>query len=247
MNSVAGRAQSWLSAGLGLIYPEVCQLCRQQRALAQNGLVCDDCRAQVRFIRPPFCDRCGLPFEGDLTTRFECANCKELDYHFSFARSAVAAKTVVLEAIHKYKYSHATWFEPFLAGLLVQEAVPALREQGWHLIMPVPLHGLKLREREFNQAARLARFLAGAAKIPLDEKSLQRVTPTQTQTHLSRQERARNMHGVFAVKNGASLKGRKIILVDDVFTTGATTNDCARALKGAGAAEVAVWTVARGL
>lgn len=247
MNTVAGKVQSWLSAGLALVYPEVCQLCHQHRAVTRDGLVCDDCRAQVRFIRPPFCNRCGLPFEGNITTQFECTNCKEMKLYFTSARSAVVAKTVALDAIHKYKYSHAVWFEPFLADLLVQEAVPALKGQQWHCIIPVPLHALKLREREFNQAAQLAKHLSQATKIPLDEKSLYRVNPTKTQTLLSRKERARNMHGAFAVRPGANLKDRKIILIDDVFTTGATTNDCARALKGAGAAEVCVWTVARGL
>ncbi len=247
MSFVPESVQSWLSAGLGLIYPEVCQLCHRQRADARKGLVCDECYRQIRFIRPPFCERCGLPFEGDITGQFECGNCQELHYHFTSARSAVAAKTVALEAIHKYKYSHATWFEPFLAGLLIHEAVPALRGQEWHFIMPVPLHGLKLREREFNQAARLARHLAQASNIPMDDRTLSRINPTRTQTLLSRKERAKNMHGAFAVKPGSHLKGRKVILVDDVFTTGATTNDCARALKGAGVAEVCVWTVARGL
>src|SRR5262249_551075 len=116
-----------------------------------------------------------------------------------------------------------------------------------HLIVPVPLHGLKLREREFNQAARLGRQLAKSMGIPMDEKILQRTAATRTQTLLSRKERASNMRGAFAVTAGVKLTRRRIVLIDDVFTTGATTNDCARALKGAGAAEVCVWTVARGL
>ncbi len=245
MNTMA--AQSWLRAGLGLIYPEVCQVCLKHRAAMRDGLVCEACRAQVRFIRPPFCDRCGLPFQGDITTEFECTNCQEMKLYFSSARSAAVAKSTVLEAIHRYKYSHALWFEPFLAGLLIQEAVPVLHRQEWHLIVPVPLHGLKLREREFNQAARLAWPLAKAMGIPMDEKILQRTAATRTQTLLTRKERASNMRGVFAVQDGVKLTGQRIVLVDDVFTTGATTNDCARALRKAGAAEVCVWTVARGL
>lgn len=247
MNAVAGKVQSWLAAGLGLVYPEVCQLCHEQRAAVRDGLVCGQCRARIRYIRLPFCNRCGLPFEGDISTEFECSNCREMKLYFSSARSAVVAKSVVLEAIHKYKYSHAMWFEPFLAGLLTQEAVPVLRGQDWHLVIPVPLHGLKLREREFNQAARLAGHLARVTGIPMDDKILQRVTPTRTQTLLSRVARAKNMRGAFAARDGVRLAGRKIILVDDVFTTGATTNDCARALRKAGAADICVWTVARGL
>ena len=247
MRAVASQSLAWFDAGLGLVYPEFCQLCRAQRATAHDGFVCAKCWTHIRFIRPPFCERCGLPFPGDLTTPFECTNCREMELHFSAARSAVVAKTVVLEAIHRFKYQRALWFENFLADLLGREAAPALREQTWHLIVPVPLHPLKLREREFNQAARLAAPLAAATGIPLNETILRRVAPTATQTLLTRAERAANMKNAFAVRPGTSLAGNNLVLVDDVFTTGATTNACARALRGAGAAEVCVWTVARGI
>jgi len=100
---VAGKIQNWFNAALGLIYPEVCQLCKNETAAGRDGLVCRKCWSRVRFIRPPFCDRCGLPFEGDLTTQFTCTNCHDLELYFSSARSAVVAKTVVLEAIHRFK------------------------------------------------------------------------------------------------------------------------------------------------
>jgi ComF family protein len=247
MIAAAGQAQDWFKAGLGLIYPEICQLCHSRRAAARDGLVCAKCWSHVRFIRPPFCERCGLPFAGALTTTFECTNCRELELHFSSARSAVVAKSVVLEAIHRFKYSRALWFENFLTDLLVREAAPVVRGQNWDFIVPVPLHPLKLREREFNQAARLAAPLGRAANIPLNEKILRRVNPTATQTLLTRAQRAVNMKNAFAVRPGVRLAGQRIIVVDDVFTTGATTSACAQALRGAGAAEVCVWTVARGL
>jgi ComF family protein len=245
--SVAQFAGNWLKAALGLIYPEVCQLCKQERAAADAGFVCGKCWSQVRFIRPPFCERCGLPFEGDITTQFVCTNCHDLHLHFTSARSAVVAKTVVLEAIHRFKYSRALWFESFLADLLVREAAPALRDGKWDFIVPVPLHPVKQREREFNQAERLAAHLSRATAIPLKSKILRRLHPTATQTLLSRDQRAANMKNAFAVPAGTRLPGRKVVLIDDVFTTGATTNACAKALRGAGAAEVCVWTVARGL
>ena len=247
MTPVVGPTRAWLNAGLGLVYPESCQLCHAQRATARDGFVCAKCWTHVRFIRAPFCERCGLPFEGDLTTAFECTNCREMELHFSSARSAVVAKTVVLEAIHRFKYQRALWFENFLADLLIREAAPVLRGQKWDFIAPVTLHPLKLREREFNQAARLGKPLAAATGIPLNEKILHRTAPTATQTLLTRAERAMNMKNAFAVRRGVALTGKKIILVDDVFTTGATTSACARALRGAGAADVCVWTVARGI
>src|SRR4029077_16382758 len=127
MVPVAGKLQNWLNAGLGLFYPEICQLCKTGRAKTGDGLVCPQCWSQVRFIRPPFCERCGLPFGGNITTTFECTNCREMELHFSSARSAVVARTVVLEAIHRFKYSGALCCEPFLANLLLREAVAVLR------------------------------------------------------------------------------------------------------------------------
>jgi competence protein ComFC len=240
-------AKPWLNASLALIYPEVCQLCLAERATAREGYVGPHCWSQVRFIRPPFCDRCGLPFEGDLTTKFECSNCREMDLHFTSARSAVVAKTAVLEVIHRFKYARERWFEPFLADLLVREAAPALRDAGWDCLIPVPLHPLKEREREFNQSAVLAGYLARATGLPLETNMLRRVLPTLTQTRLSRAQRAKNIAGAFEFNRGRSVAGQRIVLIDDVFTTGATTNACAQILRRAGAREVTVWTVARGL
>lgn len=198
-------------------------------------------------VARPFCDQCGLPFDGALTTDFTCGNCQDVDWHFRSARAAVISKGVVREVIHRYKYQRALWFEPFLADLLLRAAVPALAGEKPSAIVPVPLHPVKEREREFNQAARLGRHLAAALGIPLNTKMLRRVSFTVTQTKLSRVDRARNMQGAFALKPGAHLAGQRLVLVDDVFTTGATTNACAAILRAAGAAEVCVWTVARGI
>jgi competence protein ComFC len=244
---LAAPVKSWLNTGLGFFFPEICQLCEAEHATAEDGFVGAKCWSHVRFIRPPFCKRCGLPFEGDLTTSFECTNCREMELHFSSARSAVVAKTVVLEAVHRFKYQRALWFENFLADLLVREAAPTLHGQSWNFIAPVPLHPLKQREREFNQAEILARHLSEATQIPLNTKLLRRVSPTMTQTRLTREQRAKNMRGAFAVCKGVKLGGERVVLVDDVFTTGATTSACAQALRAAGAGEVCVWTVARGL
>jgi len=134
---------SFANSALGFFYPEICQLCQTERATKENGFVCSNCWQQVRFIRPPFCDRCGLPFEGDITTKFECANCREMELHFSSARSAVVAKTAVLEIIHRYKYSRQLWFEPFLADLLLcpfhftrpkNASANSIRRNDWQVI-----------------------------------------------------------------------------------------------------------------
>ena len=237
----------YFEAGLALFYPRVCQICKLARATPEQGLVCAKCWSGVRFIRAPFCERCGLPYEGDITTPFECSNCRDMELHFSSARSAVTAKGVTLEVIHRFKYSNALWFEPFLADLLLRAAVPALRAEKWDIIVPVPLHPTKKREREFNQATRIAAHLARAVGLPLNENLVRRVTPTRTQTLLTKKQRWENVRRAFAAVPGAKLSGERIVLVDDVLTTGATTSACARVLRELGAGEVCVWTVARGL
>ena len=239
--------RGWAEAGLGLLYPEVCQLCGAARALPAEGYVCRACQRRVVFIRPPFCGVCGQPVAGAVTQPFQCESCRELDLQFEWARSAALASGPVLEAIHRYKYNRQMWFEYFLAGLLLHEALPVLGAGRWDLIVPVPLHPVKEREREFNQAARLGRHLGAAAGIAVADRLLKRVRATRSQTRLSRMDRVSNVRGAFVLKKPVSLKGRHCLVVDDVFTTGSTTSECARVLRQAGAARVAVWTVARGV
>jgi ComF family protein len=154
---------------------------------------------------------------------------------------------LVLDVIHRYKYQQALWFEPFLAELLVRQAAPGLGQEGWDWIVPVPLHPLKQSEREFNQAEHLASHLGAATQLPVHSNLLRRVTPTRTQTRLPRAERSANVRRAFALRPGASVAGKRIVLVDDVLTTGATTSACAQVLMAAKAEKVCVWTVARGL
>ena len=216
-----------------------------ERAEAAAGFVGPACRGEVKFVAAPFCERCGLPFEGEMNHPFECANCQEVTLYFRSARSAVAANSMMLDVIHRYKYNRSLWFEPFLAGLLIGRAAPVLAAEAWDFIVPVPLFPVRKREREFNQAGRLAARLGRAVRIPVNAGLLRRVKPTMTQTRLTREERAANVQQAFAFCGREKLAGEKIVLLDDVMTTGATTNACARALRRAGAGEICVWTVAR--
>ena len=247
MNAPVSELKVLANAALHFIFPEACQICGAERASNAEGYVCRECWLQVRFIRAPFCKRCGLPYEGDITTEFTCTNCHEMELDFISARSAVVARGLVLEVIHRFKYQRARWFEAFLADLLIREAKPELAKTKWDFIAPVPLHSVKLRDREFNQAEALARPLSDATNIPLNKTLLQRIESTRTQTLLTREERAANVRRAFTMGDGVKLRGERIVLVDDVFTTGATTSACARALRKAGAGDVCVWTVARGL
>jgi len=248
--SVAISARSWLEAALGFFYPNVCQICLAEKAVAKEGYVCAVCRSRpggIREIASPFCARCGLPFEGEITTPFECHNCRGVELHFEFARAAVIFRGLVSEVIHRYKYQGAVWFEPFLAELLVGRAAPELGAGQWDMIVPVPLHPLKKRDREFNQAERLACWLSSATGLPVERELLKRTVPTRTQTQLTRAERAANVARAFTFRPGRKLQGERIVLLDDVLTTGATTNACAKLLRRNGSGGVCVWTVARGI
>ena len=234
------------NTALGLIYPEVCQLCGEQRAGWQECYICGKCRQAVRYVQAPFCQRCGFPFDGSIANPFECSKCRDAEWEFSSARSAVIARDEVLEVIHRYKYQHAMWFEPFLAQLLIERAGPEIA--GWDCLVPVPLHPTKQREREFNQAEHLARCLGRATGLPVNTRVIERRVATRTQTLLTREERLDNVRRAFAPHNSRlRLDGERVVVIDDVFTTGATTGVCAKILRAMGSGEVCVWTVARGI
>ncbi len=247
MNWLFPGWKRWLEAVAGFFYPDGCQCCRLEPAGVLDGYVGEFCRSSIRRCEPPFCSRCGLPYEGRVSESFDCWNCRELELDFDWARAVVHAGGVALEVIHRYKYRSARWFEPFLGGLLAEGAGLSLRGKGWDGLVPVPLHPLKEREREFNQAGCLAGYLSRASGVPVRSGLLARLEYTRSQTRLGRASRAENVARAFQFSGGESVKGQRLVVVDDVLTTGATTSACAGVLKAAGAREVGVWTLARGI
>jgi len=242
---LARATKEWIQAALSFVYPEWCKLCDGMRAAPGHGFVCERCRGAVRRVQPPWCERCGRPFQGAISGTFVCSQCLDIRPVYTFARAAAVYQDTLLEAIHRYKYNRALYIEPFLAALLTEAARNVVTPAEWDVIVPVPLHWKKKWHREFNQAERLARRLAKATGVPIQPRLLRRKTHTPSQTKLTREERFENMRGAFEVR-GRVRPGLRVVVVDDVFTTGATTNACAAALLDAGAGSVCVWTVARG-
>jgi len=231
------------------IFPHVCEICGKEEAGPAESFIGPSCRAHpkaIRRIKDSFCDRCGLPFQGAITTAFKCANCADLKLQFVSARAATVFSGLVKEVIHRYKYGRQEWFEPFLAELLIEPALPDLAQHPVELIVPIPLHRRKLRHRGFNQAEHLASRLSSAAHIPLDTTLLKRVRETDSQARLDRDDREANVKNAFEYRDVPPLNGQTVLLIDDVLTTGLTASACARELLQNGAREVRVWTVARG-
>ena len=232
--------------GLRLIYPDVCQLCHGEAAQPEDGYIGPRCLARLKPIESPYCQRCGLPFAGEFNDKFECTNCVEMGLHFEFARAVMQGNAEMLEAIHRFKYQQALWLEPLFDRLLGDVLVEQIHTWRGDCLVPVPLHPVRFRERGFNQAEQLCRNLGRATGLKVETCAVKRTRVTRTQTLLARSERMANMRGAFTPYR-QNLNGRRVVLVDDVLTTGATTSDCSRACKKAGAAEVGVWTLARGL
>ncbi len=231
---------------LGILYPHNCSLCAVPIPETRRGWICEACESGVKYIRPPFCKRCGAPFPGEITTEFECFHCAGIKLHFETAVCATRAEGIARECIHNLKYRRHVWLDQHLAQWLGDASEERVRWDDVGAIVPVPLFPRREREREFNQAQLIAEHLARRFQKRLISRSLRRVRDTRTQTRLDRGERERNVYGAFAVRDTDVIRGRGIALVDDVYTTGATTSECARVLKKAGAELVIALAVAHG-
>ncbi len=229
---------------LSLLYPPHCAKCNADTASGVH--LCAECAGQARKIEAPFCRQCSQPFEGAIDGAFTCANCADRTFHFDCAVARYLSRGVVREFIHRFKYDRHYYLRHPLADWMA-EALDDERISGqpFDAFVPVPLHGARFRERDFNQAEVLAKLLAKRTGQPV-LKALKRIRYTTTQTRLDREQRMENLRNAFRVRHAAAVQSRHLILVDDVLTTGSTVEECARVLRQAGAASVRVITVARG-
>ncbi|MCJ2080239.1 ComF family protein [Methylobacterium sp. J-090] len=230
-------------AVLGLVYPPTCPGCGA--ATAQPHALCPACWAQLRFIERPFCQRLGTPFAVDHGTGPLLSPRAMADPPvFGRARAAVLYDGIARDLVHRLKYDDRLDLAPTLARMMATAGAELLGEAD--CLVPVPLHRWRLWRRRFNQAALLAQGIADLKGVPTQPRTLARVKATRSQVGLSRAARARNLQGAFRVPDAArpGLQGRRVLLIDDVATTGATANAASRALLRAGAASVDLLTFA---
>jgi len=241
------RKRNYLSRLLDIVYPRTCLVCHKplENGLKDN-LPCPSCLKEIKKNKSPLCAICGRQIRGRQISKRLCPACSRRK-HFSFDRSfsPCAYEGVIRELIHKFKYQHKDYLSSFLASLLIEFIYQnRISLDSFDLVMPIPLHKIRLREREFNQAELIAQPLAQEFSLAISSNNLWRKHHRQAQMELKDNQRWKNVKGCFAVRNPQEVKGKNILLIDDVLTTGATCSEAASVLKAAGANSIWVLTLA---
>jgi len=254
----AGWVTEACDALVSVFFPAACRTCDRLLTRASRVPICEDCLESFRPLSGRLCEICGRPMPTGVesssptgTEYLRCALCqsrpgqKESLYAFDLARSFAAYDGVLVRAILLLKFERmeplGEWFSERLAELVKREALAA------DVVVPVPLHRERQRERGYNQAELIARPLARRLKLPHLAVLLMRTRPRPDKHILSLEERWESVRGAFATRTGSVVDNLRVLLVDDVMTTGATLDACARALREAGAKSVIALTVARAL
>lgn len=232
------------SALLDLALPPRCHLCRSFIPATGPLHLCNDCRDGLPVLSGPCCSICGRSFDG-AGNNHPCGDCLLHPPPWETARAALLYDGGCRDLIHAFKYRHRFHLRRPLALLTAERLAAFAAEAKADLLAPVPLHPRRLRQRGFNQSLLLAELLEKTWQVPLQRQLLQRTRYTTSQTELSAEQRATNLRDAFAVSDPAVVTGKRVLLVDDVFTTGATLAECSRCLLQAGAAAVCCVTVAR--
>lgn len=241
------RSRSGLRAGLdlvvGVVYPPSCIACHA--AVGEAQALCAGCWSGIGFIERPYCERLGTPFAVDLGAGLLSPAAIAEPPVFERARAVCRFEGTARELVHKLKYGDRLEIALTLGRMMTQAGRELLAEAD--IIVPVPLHRTRLWTRRYNQAAALGCVIARLSGVALEMTALGRARRTRPQIGLTRAQRADNLQGAFKVAPGdrPRVEGRRILLIDDVLTTGATVNAVARALLRAGATRVDVLTFAR--
>ncbi len=229
------------SAGvLNAFFPPVCLHCHE-RIAEQSMWLCGNCRDRLSYVPMPYCPKCGYPL-----TDTECSNCAENEYAFTQARSVFMYENAARALVHELKYTGYTRIADWLGNQMFRAVLDSEAYCTVDCVASIPLHRVRKRERGFNQSALLGQALAARLEKPFVDDALLRRHYTESQTLLHADLRRRNVRGAFRIGR-YDPTGQKMLLVDDVFTTGSTVNEAAKTLLRAGAAEVYVLTACHGL
>ena len=226
-----------------VLFPPVCASCR--RHVSQPGTLCGPCWSGLRFLERPWCDVLGTPFSHEMGQGIVSADAIANPPPFDKARAAVVHGGIARRMVHGLKYADRTELAPWMARWMVRAGGELIAEAD--VVVPVPLHRGRFFSRRFNQSAELARAISRLTGLPFEPGALVRSRMTRQQVGLGTRERQDNVRGAFKVPEEGDIKvrGRRVLVVDDVYTTGATVSAAARALRKAGAAKIHVLTFAR--
>jgi len=238
------KAAKAARALISLLYPPCCEGCGA--GVEPPDYLCGKCAAGAVRIEAPFCNVCSEPFPGAITGTFTCSNCADRQFHFACAVARYRSEGIVRDFIHRFKYFREFRLRHPLAAWAAEGLQDdRIRTQSVDALVPVPLFVARERHREFNQAAELARLLGKGAGIPVCD-CLLRTRNTTSQVTYDRKMRMENLRNAFMMRHSMDVRGRHLVLIDDVLTTGSTLDECARVLQKAGAASIRAITVARG-
>ena len=243
---IQDRLFGWCRQALRFVLPVECLAYGHPLSIDPVPFFCISCWQNIHPLRQPACARCDQPFVSEAATAYTpnhlCQDCQKRPPDFQRAWTLFPYLPPLREAICSFKYRGKHTLAKPLARLMIS-ALP--RELDVDMIIPVPLHPARLRGREFNQSLLLADQLARHMARPVSTTNLIRMTATDPQTTLTRQARLNNLRNAFDVRRPQDLREKRILIVDDVFTTGTTLNECAKALRQAGSGPVFALTLAR--
>ncbi len=230
-----------------IIYPKKCHICLDFLDDSETKLpdVCDNCFTSFPALTHPFCSICGVPFASKVEEDHLCEKCIRTRPFYDELRAPYLYEDKIMEAIHRLKYSGKSYLAKSMGRILADFLKERISDIEGMIMIPVPLHKRKLRQRGFNQSVLLVKSISRLLNLETDYFTLMRIRYTETQTGLSLEERRKNVKGAFEVTDNTVLKGKSVILVDDVATTGNTINECARVLKKAGCERVVGLTLSR--